>query len=240
METQAIETVASAPELVPVAVVIPLFAVLVVAVGADGLRRFKDSASAVRFVIAAAVWIAVSGLLGRSGVLGHFDARPPPAFPFMVTCLVVGVACGLSSWGGAIAQRAPFAAIVAAQAFRFPLELAMHDAANRGIMPVELSFTGYNFDVVTGALAFVVAGLAFVGKAPRALLWAWNAIGIAALLTIVAIAVATTPVVHAFGTDPAHLNTWVAQLPYVWLPAVLVAFAVAGHIVMTRALLLRR
>ena len=64
-----------------------------------------------------------------------------------------------------------------------------------------------------------------------------SGLAIAALLAIVAIALLTSPMLHAFGTDPAHLNTWVAEVPYVWLPAMLVAFAVAGHVVITRALL---
>ena len=44
--------------------------------------------------------------------------------------------------------------------------------------------------------------------------------------------------VRAFGDDPRHVNTWVLFFPYVWLPAVLVTIALAGHIVLTRALLL--
>ena len=35
----------------------------------------------------------------------------------------------------------------------------------------------------------------------------------------------------------AHeLNGWVTRLPFVWLPSVLVAFALAGHIVVFRKL----
>ena len=223
-----------------IAVVIPLLAVVVVALGAEGLRLFHGGIAALQFVVVSAVWITATGVLAASGLLGQFEARPPPALPFMATCLALAAIVGCSSFGGAIAAHAPFAAIVGVQAFRFPLELAMHDAAERGIMPVELSVSGYNFDIVTGALAVIVASLAVAGKAPRMLLWFFNVVGIAALLTIMAIAILTTPLVHAFGTDPAHLNTWVAELPYVWLPAVLVVFAISGHIVMTRALLRRR
>jgi hypothetical protein len=44
-------------------------------------------------------------------------------------------------------------------------------------------------------------------------------------------------VVHAFGTEPAHLNTWVTHPPFVWLPAGPVTFALAGQIVLLRKLL---
>jgi hypothetical protein len=233
MANQALDSAA----LAPVAVVIPVCAVIVVGVAAVALKRFSGGATAMRCVVASVVWAALAGALAASGVLARFDARPQPMALFMVACLAVGAATGVSSWGSAIALRAPLFAIVLSQAFRLPLELAMHDAATRGIMPVELSFSGYNFDIVTGTLAIVVGVLAFFGKAPRALLWTWNLIGIVALIVIVVVAVASSPLLHAFGTEPAHLNTWVTQVPYVWLPSMLVAFAVAGHIVMTRALL---
>jgi hypothetical protein len=74
-------------------------------------------------------------------------------------------------------------------------------------------------------------------RVPRWLIWIWNVWGWWSLGMITFIAVATSPMVHLFGTDPSHLNTWVLYFPYVWLPAVLVTIALAGHIVVTRALL---
>ena len=62
-------------------------------------------------------------------------------------------------------------------------------------------------------------------------------LGLWCLAVIAVIAVTTSPMVRLFGDDPAHLNTWVLFFPYVWLPAVLVAVALAGHVtVLTRAL----
>ena len=52
------------------------------------------------------------------------------------------------------------------------------------------------------------------------------------LINVVTIAFVSTPLVAAFGAD--HLNTWVADPPYVWLPGVLVPAALLGHVVMLR------
>ncbi|MBP7778298.1 MAG: hypothetical protein KA371_14335 [Acidobacteria bacterium] len=68
-------------------------------------------------------------------------------------------------------------------------------------------------------------------------MWVWNVWGLGCLLVITVIAVATSPMVRAFGDDPLHVNTWVLHLPDIWLPAVLVVVALAGHLVVTRALL---
>ena len=117
-----------------------------------------------------------------------------------------------------------------------PLELVMHQAAREGTMPAQMTYTGGNFDIVSGVSAILVAALAARGLAPRWLLVAWNALGSVLLVTILVIAVVSLPTFAAFGSDPARLNTWVAYFPFVWLPAGLVSAAVLGHVLLWRRL----
>jgi hypothetical protein len=187
-------------------------------------------------VAAAAVWMTAWALVARTGALLRFDHRPPPMMLMMAATGAAGIAIGASPLGARL-SRLPLAALVGFQAFRLPLELVMHRAARAGVMPPQMSFEGWNFDVVTGATALVVAALLLAGRAPRWLVVGWNVLGIALLVNIVTIAVASTPVFHAFGTAPGAVNTWVGVAPFVWLPTVFVACAIAGHIVLTRRLL---
>ena len=62
----------------------------------------------------------------------------------------------------------------------------------------------------------------------------WNVIGTVLLANILAIAIASMPMFHLFGVD--RLNVWVAELPFVWLPSVLVLTALAGHLLIFRKL----
>jgi len=73
-------------------------------------------------------------------------------------------------------------------------------------------------------------------RAPRWAIWAFDVIGFALLVNIVAVAIASLPTVHAFGEAPERLNTWVAFAPFVWLPTVLVPGALLGHVLLTRRL----
>ena len=98
-----------------------------------------------------------------------------------------------------------------------------------------MSFSGYNFDILTGLTAIPVAWMVHRNSAPHWLLIAWNVMGCALLATIVAIAVAATPRFAAFG--PQQLNTWIADAPFVWLPGVLVQAALLGHLLTWRKLL---
>jgi len=181
---------------------------------------------------------AIAGVMGveyfaaSQGVLKEWERLPPA---LMVMMLVVVALTVWLAFSGRL-DHLPVAAIVLSQAFRLPLELVMHRAYVEGIMPKQMSYSGCNFDIVTGATAIVVGAMAARGTAPRWLLLVWNLMGTLLLLTIVAIAIASTPIFEFFGAEAHQLNTWVADPPYVWLPGVLVPSALLGHLLLWRRL----
>jgi len=140
----------------------------------------------------------------------------------------------VSPIGTGIAKTIPLWMLVGVQAFRLLLELAMHAMAERGIMPPQMTYTGRNFDIVTGTTAILVAALLLAGSAGRRLVLAWNILGLALLVNVVVIAILSTPIFRLFGDD--HLNVFVTYTPFVWLPAVMVLAALAGHLLIFRAL----
>ena len=62
----------------------------------------------------------------------------------------------------------------------------------------------------------------------------WNVLGLALLVNVIVVALLSTPVFRAFGDD--QLNVFVTYTPFVWLPAVMVLAALAGHLIVFRAL----
>lgn len=173
-------------------------------------------------------------LLAFSGVLGKWDSTPPPFIAMMAVIFLSTCGLAFSPLGLSMASSLPFAMLIGFQAFRLPLELLMHNAADHGVMPVVMSFSGYNFDILTGLTAIPVAWMAHRNSAPRWLLIAWNFMGCILLANIVTIAVAATPRFAAFG--PQQLNVWIADAPFVWLPGVLVQAALLGHLLTWRKL----
>lgn len=200
------------------------------------LRAAGRPRAAVVAVLAILAWLGLTGWFAARGVLAQFDAVPPPFGILLPLCLAAGTAVALSPLGKALIQCFPVWMLIGVQVFRLPLELTMHRAAAEGIMPVQMSYSGLNFDIITGATAPLVALLCVVGRAPRALLWIWNLLGFVLLVNVVGVALLSTPMFHRFGTAPHQLNTWVAYLPFVWLPAVLVPCALAGHLLVARSL----
>ncbi len=110
----------------------------------------------------------------------------------------------------------------------------MHAMYERGVMPVQMSYEGVNYDILTGLTALIVAAIVKFGGKGRVLAAVWNIFGLALLVNIVTVAILSTPRFAYYGPD--RLNEWVADPPYVWLPAMMVLAALAGHLLVFRAL----
>lgn len=202
------------------------------------VTRGRRSTAVYKVAAIVALVMTVSALLAASGVLARTDLTPPPMAIMIGSVFAMAFVVGFSRLGRLMAADIPLVALIGLQMFRLPLELVMHHAANVGIMPHALSYSGYNFDILTGIAAVILFALIKLGvNVPLVVIWLWNLLGIYCLIAIAMIAIATSPMVHALGTEPHSLNTWVLHVPYVWLPVVLVTVAMISHIVITRQLL---
>jgi hypothetical protein len=184
--------------------------------------------------VAVLAWLLLTALVGASGVLRRFDALPPPfvGLVLAVTALGIGVPC--SPVGTRLVRGLPLWVLVGSQVFRFPLELLMHQAYVEGVMPVQMSYSGQNYDILTGVSAGLLGWRLARGRVSPRVVAAWNLLGFALLVNIVTIAILSTPIFRWFGDD--RLNTFVTYPPFVWLPAVLVTAALMGHVLVWRKL----
>jgi hypothetical protein len=205
-------------------------------------RRVGDSATvrrhrAMRVAGAVVAWLLVTALLAASGVLRRFDATPPPFAILPLAIAVIGIAVPCSSLGTLLARGVPLWALVGFQVFRLPLELVMHRAYVEGVMPVQMSYAGLNYDIVSGITAGALGLWLLRRNGPRWILAAWNALAFVLLVNIVTIAVLSTPLFGWFGDE--RLNVFITYPPFVWLPAILVTAALMGHVLVWRRLALR-
>jgi len=231
----------------PSAAVVTVFCALVVAVAGTAVAgvsaasrsRGEDVSTTARrtrsFAIGLGTWMLVTLLAAASGMLASFETFPPPVMPVIGLSLVLSTTLAFSRLGGLIAAELPIAALVGFQAFRLPLELVLHRLSYEGVLPVQMSYDGMNFDIVTGISAVLVALWAAFGTLPRLVLVLWNLLGLGLLLTIVTIALLSTPVpFRVFMNEPA--NTIITTAPFLWLPVVLVQAAWIGHLLVFRRL----
>ncbi|MEL6108417.1 MAG: hypothetical protein AAFU85_20515 [Planctomycetota bacterium] len=183
-----------------------------------------------RFLVGAVSFLLASALLALSGVLSDFEALPPRLLLLLLPLTVIVSVSAFRTVGDRFMEMS-WAWIVGFQAFRFPLELMIRQAVEEGVAPPQFTWTGLNWDILSGILSLLL--LPFAARAPKWLLWAWNVIGLALLLNIVVVAIISVPgPLQRIQPD----NTWVAYFPFVWLPAICVMAALMGHLVAFRKL----
>ena len=214
-----------------------LSAVLLAGFALAVLRVTGDRRRAGRAAIGGAVWMGLTAALAGAGVL-RFGPFPPTMLLVVVAVAVIVVRLGRSELGRLLATGLPLAVLVGFQGFRVLVELLLHRAYVEGLMPVQMSYAGYNFDILTGISAVLLGGLLARGTVSLGVIRLWNYLGLALLLNVLVIALLSAPTpLRLFTNEPS--NVWVTQAPWVWLPAVMVLSALLGHWLLFRRLALK-
>jgi hypothetical protein len=181
----------------------------------------------------AALWLCVTAAVAKSGLV-DFGSVPPRPMIFVVATTAATTALALSPIGREWARHAGLASLVLFQVFRIAVEVFLWWGHRDEFVPVQMTWEGWNFDVLTGLSAPLVAWLLHSGRISRTVALVWNILGLALLLNVVTIALLSMPTpLRMFLNEPS--NTFVTQVPYIWLPTVLVQAAWLGHLLVFRS-----
>jgi hypothetical protein len=192
-------------------------------------RAYGRDRSTTAILISSAAYLL---LLSAIVALDVLERLPLNGLPFFFgAVLIVSVAAGLSSLGTRLAAAVPLTALVAFQAFRLPLELVLHAWVEHGTIPATMTWTGQNWDIVSGVAA--VAAAPFARRS--AVAWTANLVGAILLANVVRVAVLSSPLPIGWHVSPPLLLA--LHLPYALIGPVCVGGALFGHIVLTRKLL---
>ena len=185
-------------------------------------------------------WIGLLTILSSKGFFSDFSKLPPRPALAMFIPLPIIILIAFSKTGTQLLQTVPSHWLVFMQSFRIIVELLLLFAFMAGKLPVQMTFEGRNFDVITGVLAVPVGYLLARKKSYSSkLMVAFNVIGMLLLLNILVIAVLSMPTsIRYFMNEPS--NTLVGQFPFILLPGVLVPIAYTMHIFSLRQLFVKR
>ena len=191
-------------------------------------------------IVAIVLWAALLSVLSFQKFFSDFSNLPPrPALAILIPLPIV-LLIAFSKKGTQLLQSIPAHWLVGMQSFRIGVEILLLLAFIADKLPVQMTFEGRNFDIITGLLALPI-GYLLARKKTYALKLAviYNFIGMLLLINILVIAVLSMPTsIRYFMNEPA--NTFVAEFPFILLPGVLVPLAYTLHIFSLRQLLVRR
>jgi hypothetical protein len=196
-------------------------------------RRESVSPSRRTLPVAIATIFWLSGILLVTGS-GWLEGDQRRVLVFGVAMNAVSLAIGLSPVGRWLSLL-PVPALVAFQGFRLPLELVLHAWVAQGVIPATMTWSGRNWDIVSGVLALVAAPFC---RRSRIAAWIVNGVGLALLANVMRVAVMSSPV--SFGWPVVPRLELIFHVPHVLIVPVCIGGALIGHIALTRALLRSR
>lgn len=191
-----------------------------------------------QFIGAVIAWTTLISLLAWSQFFANFDSIPPRLFLVLLIPLVTAIALTLfSSTLKEILWHIPPQKLIYIQSFRIIVEVLIWLLFVQEFLPIQMTFEGMNFDVLSGLFAPIVAYYCFTkARWPKWVAIAYNLMGIILVFTIVTIAILSFPTpFRYFMNEPA--NRIVAQFPFVWLPGILVTIAYSMHFFSLKQLL---
>lgn len=199
------------------------------------------SASALRGVLIGLIgWIILLGVLSARGFFSNFSALPPRLSFALLIPLAAVLTFTWSGMGRAFLRRIEPQWLIYLQSFRILVEAGLWLSVRNELLPVQLSFEGRNFDMLTGLLAIPVGYYCFVKRTwSPAIALVYNIAGLVLLMNAVGLATLSMPTpLRVFHNGPdASLLT---RLPGIYLPGLLVPIAYTLHIFSLRQLGMRR
>jgi hypothetical protein len=185
------------------------------------------------FIIVSALllcWLIVSSAITFSGTLIDFNAAPPRMLLILIPAVLAIVYISSSTRVNAMLDVIPPEWLVYVQSFRVLMELLLWLMFAAGVIPIQMTFEGLNYDILAGLSAPLVAYYALsTEKWPQIAALLWNFAGFLLVVNISIISIVSAPgPLRQFTNEPA--NTMVAYFPFVWIPAFIVPFAILMHV----------
>jgi hypothetical protein len=189
------------------------------------------------FIVGFSFWLILLLVLAQLDVFTVFEVFPPRVlYVFIPPLLFIAF---FLFWPplGKFLKAAPASWLIYVQSFRILMELFLWLGYRAGFVPLQMTFEWLNYDIIVGLTA-PMAGFSFFGRRRyhrfQAILW--NIFGMALLANIVLIAVLSMPSpIQVFMNEPS--NSFIANIPFIWIPGFIVPFALAMHLFSLRQLI---
>jgi hypothetical protein len=205
------------------------------AVKASAIEESKKKKFITSIIVALVGWAVFVAVWSFSGMLGNFSLFPFNMGPVLVIPLIATIIFTFSKTFTEVLSHIPQHRLAYLQSFRIFVEILIWMLFVDNLLPVQMTFEGRNFDVISGITGVIVGYLSSQGKLSRTVLIIWNIACLGLLINIVTIAILSMPVpFRLFMNEPS--NTVVGQFPISLLPAMLVPLAYMLHFFSLRKL----
>lgn len=177
-------------------------------------------------------WAITISALSFNGYFQNTQTIPPPIA--LVILGLIGLTALTIRWSRGI--QVNIRLLTSIHVLRFPIEITIHGWYLNQLVPREMTYEGWNFDIVSGLTALLILIWWFFRNPPRQVMVAFNLMGLALLAIIVTTATLAVPTpFQLIGLDQPNLA--ILKFPNTLLPGILVPAVLTAHLLGLKKLL---
>jgi len=181
------------------------------------------------FAVFTALWISYITIIAYTGILNDLSFPPRlPVFIILPIFLMMGVFLTRDATS-IFCKNLETSWLIGFQSFRIIVELIIWQGFREGILPVETTFEGLNYDVVVGITAIPVAFYTNKQKLSKPFLILWNVFGLIILANTVRVFISAAYFPATLGFNEPIVNPDFLKPPYIFIAAIFMPFAVFLH-----------
>ncbi len=197
-------------------------------------KTFPDKAVAKKkkgiLIFGLVIWQVYIFLVEKAGFINNFDFPPRFAilliFPLFIFTGVFLFRNRNNKW----ITNIPEHWLIFYQSFRILIESLFIASVAQGILNKEVTFEGYNYDMVFGWTALIFGFLAYKKIGSTKLIIAWNYLGLMVLASIIFLFISSIFNPQLFGSEVILLPKEAVTYPYVLVAGFLMPSAVFMHV----------
>ncbi len=196
-----------------------------------GLGHKKVKNRLVALLAAFGIWAVYLYFIGESGFLWHFGMPPRFLLLIFLPIAIITAIIFIKNKNSAIFEVIPKQKVIYFQSFRIIVELMILSTYLEGIFPVETTFEGYNYEIIIGLLAPIVAYLVYTKKRlSENVALVFNVAGLLTLGIIIFIVITSLYLPSVWGDSLPRISEEFSHVPYLLLPGFLAPMAIFAHI----------
>lgn len=207
-----------------------LFVIFAIVMYALIFMAFLKAKVSKKFIIGFNLYLLIFSIVVASGIAQRYVL---PVAPLIFASVMVGaIYFAFGKVGNQVSATFGLSVLLGFQGFRLLLELILHQWAEVGTIPGTMTWTGQNWDILSGIVSFI--GIPFVEK-NKFVAWGVQMIGFALLVNVIRVVMMSSPFPFSWPLEnPLQL---VLHFPYALIGPLFVGSALFGHLVVFRKLL---
>ena len=188
-------------------------------------------------IVVMVCWLALQALIGLTGFYTVTNTLPPRFLLLVLPPLFMVILLFGTKKGRVFIDQLDVKVLTLLHIIRIPVEVTLLLLYIFKLIPKEMTFEGWNFDIIAGISAPLIYYFRFLRNAinKKAML-IWNIVCLILLVNIVTIAVLSAPFsFQQFAFEQPNIA--VLHFPFIWLPGFIVPIVLFSHLVAIRKLI---